>query len=133
MLALLLMFAIAAGSNHPVAAAEGDRIRAIREHDGAVLREMYADDFVGVTGNGRKVRKPEVLAVFSKVNDGLLFSTTDSDVYTSGNVAIFTALLVGKSGEEVVYQMRFLHVWEKRGGKWVLVRGESTDLPAAPR
>ena len=107
---------------------EAARSKAIRDHDAATLRDLYADDFLGVIGTGGKVHKTEVLEAFAKLTNALVFSTTDVDVHEAGDVAIVSALLVGKAGDKVVYQMRFMHVWEKRGGRWQLVRGESTDV-----
>lgn len=124
-----ILLAVAALHGAPqVLELEAARTKAIREHDVATLRALYADDFRGVVGNGHKVNKAEVLEAFAKLTNALTFSTTDVDTHEAGDVVIVSALLLGSSGEKVVYQMRFMHVWQKRGDRWQLVRGESTDV-----
>lgn len=107
---------------------EQARTEAIRTGDMETLDRLYADDFRGVTTTGQEVDKSALLPVFKGVDRRLTFSNSDMQVRVIGHVGLVSGLVTGKAGDEVVAEFRYLHVYEKREGRWQLTAGQSTPV-----
>ncbi|MFP5288258.1 MAG: nuclear transport factor 2 family protein [Thermoanaerobaculia bacterium] len=109
-------------------ALEQSRTEAIRTGDMETLDRLYADDFHGVTTAGQVVDKAALLPVFKGVDRRLTFANGDMQVRVIGKVALVSGLVKGRAGDEVVTEFRYLHVYEKREGRWQLTAGQSTPV-----
>lgn len=109
-------------------ALEQSRGEAIRTGDTETLDRLYADDFQGVTTTGQVVEKATLMSVFKRVDPRLTFTNGDMKVRVIGDVALVSGLVTGKAGGEVVTEFRYLHIYEKREGRWQLTAGQSTPV-----
>jgi ketosteroid isomerase-like protein len=109
-------------------AVEQARSKAIAVHDAAFLSGLYADDFSGVTSNGIEVDKATLMAVFARTDGRLVFSLEDlKNRPLDTDTALVSGVLVARDASGgLVGRQRYLHVYEKRGGRWKLVGGQST-------
>jgi hypothetical protein len=115
-------------------AMESRRSAAIVAHDMAFLDSIYAGDFKGVTATGYQVDKPTLMQVFRRDDPDTRFTLDQVEARVMPGAAMTTGRVTGRTAAgEVLSQFRFLHVWEKRGGHWVLVAGSGTDIPPARR
>jgi ketosteroid isomerase-like protein len=109
---------------------EQDWTDASKAGDASKLDQILADDWVGLTFDGRKETKQTVLARVKSGKD-----TTESvengpmDVKVLGSVAVVQGSDTEKSmtnGKDSSGQYVWMDVFAKRHGKWVAVRSEST-------
>jgi ketosteroid isomerase-like protein len=106
------------------------RQEAVRKGDRAALERIYADDFVGVSSNGQVVDKGGVLALLGRTDPRLTFSTDELTARLMGPVGMAMGRITARGDDgNVVFAFRFLHLYEKRDGRWVTVAGQSTSLP----
>jgi ketosteroid isomerase-like protein len=111
-------------------ALEKSRSQAIKNGDMNLLDRIYADDFIGIAGNGQVIDKSQLLEVFKRNDPQVVFTTDEIKVRVYGRTAIFTGRLIGKAPSgAVVLASRFTHVFVKRSGRWQCVAGQSTGLP----
>lgn len=109
-------------------ALEQSRSEAIRTGDMETLDRLYADDFRGVTTTGQVVDKATLMPVFKGLDRRLTFTNGDMQVRVIGHLALVSGLVTGRAGDEVVTEFRYLHVYEKREGRWQLTTGQSTPV-----
>ncbi len=109
---------------------EQDWTDASKAGDASKLDQILADDWVGLTYDGRKETKQTVLARVKSGKD-----TTESvengpmDVKVLGSVAVVQGSDTEKSmtnGKDSSGKYVWMDVFVKRHGKWVAVRSEST-------
>lgn len=113
-----------------VRALEAARLQAIRGANQAALEKLYGDDFVGVTASGYEVDKARVLQVLARTDPKVRFTAEELKVRGIGDAALSSGRVVGRAGEaQVVSDFRYLHVWQRRDGRWQLVAGQSTNGP----
>ncbi len=129
--AMMLVAPIAAASeSDDIVALERQRSEAIATHDIAFLGGLYGDDFRGVTALGYVVDKKALMEVFGRDNPNTKFSLDELQARVFGETAILTGRLTGRDQSgAVVNQSRYIHVYVRRGGHWVLIAGEGTDIP----
>jgi ketosteroid isomerase-like protein len=93
--------------------------------------QLYADDFAIVGSSGNVVNKKELLS--AGFPDKLeWFDTGPIDIEVFGNVALGQGVVREKrneNGKVTNPQLVWGDLLEKRGGKWVVVRSLSGDLP----
>jgi ketosteroid isomerase-like protein len=135
MIALVLSGALLAAT--PAAAddliaIEQARSKAIAAHDAAFLTDLYADDFSGVTSSGVEVDKATLMGVFARTDGRLAFSLEGlKSRPLDADTTLVSGVLVAKDASGVlVGRQRYLHVYEKRQGRWRLVGGQSTPETA---
>ncbi len=109
-------------------AVEQARSRAIAAHDSAFLTNLYADDFSGVTSAGIEVDKATLMSVFARTGGALTFSLEGlKSRPLDADTTLISGVLVAKDAAgALVGRQRYLHVYEKRDGRWKLVGGQST-------
>jgi ketosteroid isomerase-like protein len=119
----------AADASEALVALEHRRSEAIAAHDEAFLSGLYADDFRGVTALGIDVDKTTLLGVFARADGATRFTLDDLQARLFGDTAVVTGRLTGRDGAgALVSQSRYMHVYVRRGGRWLLVAGEATEL-----
>jgi ketosteroid isomerase-like protein len=127
---ILAVITVQASDEALLRAIEQQRQAAIREQDFAALSRIYAEDFVGIPGNGSVIVRTQLFDVFRKNDPRLTFTTDEVRVRIIGKAALFTGRLTGRTAAgAVVSAGRFTHVFEKRGDTWVCVLGQSTPIP----
>jgi len=105
--------------------------------DAAVLRRIWAADFVYVEPSGRVFNKDEGIADLAKITD----KTTSAElsnfkvrVYGAGTVAVVIGddreIGRDKDGKAFDRKSRFTNVWVLQNGSWQCVSGHSSDLPS---
>jgi len=104
--------------------------------DVAVLRRIWAADFVYVEASGRVINKDEGIADVARITDKITsaeLSNVKVRVYSAGTVAIVIAEYRekgrAKNGKAIDHKSRFTNVWVLLNGSWQCVSGHSSDLP----
>jgi ketosteroid isomerase-like protein len=109
---------------------EQDWTDAIKAGDADKLGQIVADDWIGLTYDGRKETKQSLLAgVKSGKNKAESAENGPMDVKVLGNVAVVQGSDTEKSitnGKDSSGKYVWMDVFAKRDGKWVAVRSEST-------
>lgn len=109
---------------------ENARTLAIKQGNTKLLEEIYADDFTGVSSGGRAVTKAQLMQLFKNVDPRVTFATDALKVRVLGGTATAAGRITGKTQTgEVVSAFTYLHVYEKRNGRWQMVTGQSTNVP----
>jgi ketosteroid isomerase-like protein len=105
--------------------------------DVAVLRRIFAADFVYVEPSGQVFNKDEFIALVSKSTEKITsaeISNFKVRVYGAGSVAVtvgdFREVGRDKDGKSFDSKSRFTNVWVLRNGSWQCVSGHSSDLPS---
>lgn len=105
-------------------AAIGELQSAIEHHDGSVLREKIADDFIGPGGLDRDGARRTAQAMFLRYRDvGVSLGPLDIDLREEHATVRFTAALTGGAGmlpdSAQVYDVET--GWRLHDGEWRLV------------
>lgn len=110
---------------------EHDWILAMQAGDAERIGGILADDWIEVSGDGRKVNKERLLAGIKsgqvKVES---IELGPLDVKVLGDVAVVQGSHVEKStmnGERTSVEVIWMDVLANRGGKWVVVRSQSSS------
>jgi len=134
-LALLCLLSLGAPADDATETAvlqaiEAKRQAAIQAHDLDTLRGIYAEDFVGIAGNGNVLSRADLMEIFGHNDGSLTFTTDEVSIRVFGAAALFTGRLTARTAAgEVASAGRFTHVFVKRDGTWVCVHGQSTPIP----
>jgi ketosteroid isomerase-like protein len=106
------------------------RSEAIAAHDTSWLATLYAEDFTGVVGNGLRVDRAALFAVFSRDNPGARFAIDELSVRAlSEGAAIVTGRLRSPAADGASgFESRYLHVYALHGGTWRLVAAQGTAV-----
>ena len=90
------------------------------------LNQAYADDFATIGSSGKLFRKEDLLDDFKSGEHKLVsFELGPVNVQAFGNVAVAQAGVKEKriqDGKDYSGQFAFVDLFEKRSGKWVIVR-----------
>ncbi|MBA3882563.1 MAG: DUF4440 domain-containing protein [Chthoniobacterales bacterium] len=108
---------------------------AIVKHDVAVINELVADDFVGVSSSGRTGSKSTLLNEVKR--DGNSYTSAEARsmvVRTPGaGIAVVTGIAkesgTTTSGQSFTNSRRFTDTWVERAGRWQCVASQTTQLP----
>ena len=113
---------------------EQQRSQAILSADMPALYAIYADDFFYNRAVGDSLTRSEYLPLYAsgelKVNKAV---GEGRDIRVYGDTAIVSGIVHVNAtikGENRNLHLRYLNVWVKRGGGWVLVARQATNLPA---
>lgn len=112
--------------------AERRWVQAHRDLDLDVLENMLDDDYVQIRADGSVIGKQEALESYR--SGKRRWDHADSDQYrvtVLGNAAILVGRWIGRGeteGEEFDYTARFIAIYVKRGGTWLLVADQSTPI-----
>jgi ketosteroid isomerase-like protein len=101
--------------------------------DRATMERLYAEDYMYTHSNGTVLNKAQEIAESMSPDQAwTAHKSDDLKVRIYGNVAIVTGLstLTGSSKAYVSGPRRFTEVWVRRNGRWQMVGGQSTLVPA---
>lgn len=109
-------------------------LNALQSHDTGIVQTLVADDYIGVTATGKFVNKAGLLAEIKKDKNNYSSGTnTRMEVRVHGDSAVVvgTTKQVGKdeSGKPFIYSYRWTDTWTQRGGQWLCVASQSTQVP----
>ena len=112
---------------------EATRNAAIRTGKVAVLERLYAPDFHGIAAGGARVDRATLLAVFRR-NAGGAFSA-DSEILSArreGNLVIAEGRLrlFSTPDHRLLSDSFYMHIFRRRAGRWQMVAGAATPVPA---
>ena len=106
-----------------------------KDHGVAVIKNLVADDFSGVTSKGKMQTKSGLLDELATNGETLTSSTTDSmevHVY-GGNVATVcgTSTEAGKDkdGKSFTHRYGWVDTWMERNGKWECIAEAGMLMP----
>lgn len=116
------------GSVREITRIEQERSTAILAMDRAALERIYAYDFLGVTADGRVVNRSEVLPVLVRNHTGERFATESLVVSVAGETGIVSGILRRDTDSMTSTRSSFLHVYVRRHGKWVFIRGLASAM-----
>ena len=113
---------------------EQQRGQAILSADMPTLYAIYAEDFFYNLAAGNSLTRSEYLPMYASgdlkvhkaVNEGRDIRVYGDTAVVSGVVRVNATI----RGENRNLHLRYLNVWVKRGGSWVLVARQATNLPA---
>jgi ketosteroid isomerase-like protein len=104
----------------------GDAIVAV---DIEKLNQIYADDFAIVGSSGKIITKEGILQSIESGKYKLMsYELGPIDVQVLGNAAVGHGAVTEKriaDGKDVSVELVYMDLFEKRAGKWVLVRSDS--------
>jgi ketosteroid isomerase-like protein len=101
---------------------ERRRSTAIAAHDLKWLATVYAPDFRGIAAGGRRIDRETLFTIFSRDNPDSRFLIDELEIRHFDKMATVTGRLRTTTvGGEVVGESRYLHVYTRRGGRWVIV------------
>jgi ketosteroid isomerase-like protein len=112
---------------------EQQRGQAILSADMPTLYAIYADEFFYNRAVGDSLTKGEYLPMFASGEVKVLRAMREgTDIRIYGDTAVVTGtqrVNVNIKGENRNLHLRYLNVWVKRGGGWVLVARQATNIP----
>jgi ketosteroid isomerase-like protein len=101
---------------------------AIQNRDRAEIEKIYAYDFLGISANGNVVDRTEFLSMLRSVNRGMRYRSDVTNVSVAGETGIVTGILYAFADNITEARSSFLHVYTRRAGKWVFIRGISNPM-----
>jgi ketosteroid isomerase-like protein len=105
----------------------------LMKKDRATMERLYAEDYMYTHSNGTVLNKTQEIAESMSPDQAwTAHKSDDLKVRIYGNVAIVTGLstLTGSSKAYVSGPRRYTEVWVRRNGRWQMVGGQSTLVPA---
>jgi ketosteroid isomerase-like protein len=111
---------------------DNERIQAQIHADVAALKQIYADDFIGIRPSGTVQTKPQVISGFTSGDLRFQSITTDDvrvRVYGSAAVETGRSTMNGQDkGNAVPHDTRFTRVWVKQQERWRLVANHYSSI-----
>ena len=104
---------------------------ALKNRDEKKLGELLADDGQFINDAGRALEKKDYIADFVKDKTYESASSTDVTTRVVGNTVIQTAIWTArgtKQGKAFQKKVRYMTVWVKKGGTWVVTAEQSTPI-----
>lgn len=101
---------------------------ASNKKDAATILNFYADDAVSMPSNmpiskGREAIQKQIVAEFAKRNNNQIMSFTTTEVFGDENIITETGITIVKDAAgKVVSSGKYMSLWEKRDGKWLVIR-----------
>jgi ketosteroid isomerase-like protein len=93
------------------------------------LNQIYADDFAIIGSSGKILTKESILQQIESGKYKLVsYELGPIDVQVLGNVAVGHGAVTEKriaDGKDLSVELVYMDLFEKRAGKWVLVRSDS--------
>ena len=106
---------------------ENNYVKAMNDRDPEALVAYYAEDAHSMPAGSPTLKGKEAILEYSKKikNDtsGHVESSEVLDVWAAGDIAVETGKYMVKNAEgEVIYQGKYMSLFEKRDGKYVCIR-----------
>ncbi|MBL8548514.1 MAG: nuclear transport factor 2 family protein [Hyphomonadaceae bacterium] len=125
----------AADPRAEVLAVDAARVAALLEGDVATLERLTGDELVHVASNGRVQTKAEFIAgQRSRARRFATWAIDENNVRIYGDVAIVTGryrnAFASDGGAEPEKHARHIRVYVRRGGTWVNVAHQATEIAA---
>ena len=133
MLIAALLAAVSVALPADLAKAAHDYDQAQVSSNRAELERLIADDYVLHNSGGQRQDKTSFIA--DQIAPGYKlepFEVTEKVEKVMGDAAILGGVARAKEtsgGEPYDVKLRFIDVWAKRGGKWVVVMSQATRVP----
>jgi ketosteroid isomerase-like protein len=113
--------------------AEKEWIAAVTSKDKSALEAILAKELVYTHSTGLVEDKGQYLQALTSGNqkyDSIEYEAPAIQTYGSTAVVATKVVMKGATkGQPFNNQLRLLHVWVKKGGKWTLVAHQTTRLP----
>lgn len=116
-----------------IQALENDWAKASTDKDVATIVAFYTDDAVSMSNNkpmltGKAAIQKDIEADFAKRKETVVVAYETLDVYGNETVVTETGKTTVKDATgKVTYTGKYMVVWEKRNGKWLVVRDIYND------
>jgi hypothetical protein len=133
MLVAALLAAVSVALPADLAKAAHDYDQAQVASNRAELERLIADDYVLHNSGGQVQDKTSFIA--DQIAPGYKlepFEVTEKVEKVMGDAAILGGVARAKGmsgGEPYDVKLRFVDIWQKRGGKWVVVMSQATRVP----
>lgn len=133
MLVAALLAAVSVALPADLAKAAHDYDQAQVASNRAELERLIADDYVLHNSGGQVQDKTSFIA--DQIAPGYKlepFQVTEKVEKVMGDAAILGGVARAKGmsgGEAYDVKLRFVDIWQKRGGKWVVVMSQATRVP----
>ena len=133
MLIAALLAAVSVALPADLAKAAHDYDQAQVSSNRAELERLIADDYVLHNSGGQRQDKTSFIA--DQIAPGYKlepFEVTEKVEKVMGDAAILGGVARAKGtsgGEPYDVKLRFIDIWAKRGGKWVVVMSQATRVP----
>lgn len=118
-----------------VLAAEQAWTKAHLNGDFATIERMMAEEYTRINPDGSVSHKAEVLATYQpETRHWELAQSDQHEVLLNGNCATVIGRWTARginNGEPFDYQARFLSVYVRRGGRWLMLAEQSTEIQRA--
>lgn len=112
---------------------ENDWAKASTDKDIATIVAFYADDAISMTNNkpmitGKAAIQKEIESEVAKSKEAAIVTYETLDVYGNENIVTETGKTTSKNtAGKVTYTGKYMAVWEKRNGKWLVIRDIYND------
>jgi len=115
--------------------AETRLVHAALKGDGQSLGQIVADDFFAIDADGKRETRATLLErLRSNPWRVASFHQQDLEIHLYGETAVVTGVdqvqARDAGGRDRSGAYRFLHVFQKRDGRWLLIAGQGAHLPA---
>ena len=108
---------------------EAQRRDAIAAKDFATLEKIYASDFQAIVASGVRMDRAGLFEIFRQDDPRLRFATDElSSRRISDDVYLITGRLTAFAGDDIAFQQRFIHLYQWRSGRWMIVAAEGTAV-----
>lgn len=112
---------------HALINLESQRLQAIIQKDTATILKIYDDRYLGVLASGQSVDKAKQVEFHLSGSPHIALSNEDVKATIYGTIAITTGRQVNKAKSgHVIGQSKFIHVYQKHGDRWTLIRSQGT-------
>lgn len=112
-----------------IVAVERARLKAFRDNDRAAFARLVADDLTMVHSDGSILGKADEIAVMRPSTPDRPLPTLDIEdvrVRGAGELAVITGNLVERREQRLLLRLRFINVYRRQAGNWVLAAGQLT-------
>ena len=113
--------------------AEQKWIAAVKSQDRSAMDGILASELIYTHSTGLVEDKAQYIAAVTSGNqkyDSIEYEAPSIRTYANTAVVATKVVMTGSTkGQPFNNQLRLLHVWVKRGGKWSLVAHQTTRLP----
>jgi len=112
---------------HTLINLESQRLQAIIHKDTATILKIYDDHYQGVLASGQSVDKAKQAEFHLSGSPHIALSNEDVKATIYGNIGVTTGRQVNKAKSgHVIGQSKFIHIYQKHGDKWTLIRSQGT-------